>query len=96
MTNKESSDWTISFGNGTTSTISEKGHIGNLKEVSICPDIVVPVISVSQIADQLDCPVIFTSHQAYVLRPNAVVQFRQSDVMIMTDQVNGLYPLDTQ
>ena len=96
MTKKEKVDWTIHFGNGGTSKILLRGSIGNIRNVSICPDIKVPVISVSQLASQMNCPVIFTGENAYILKPNSVVEFREHSIMLTVEQKDGLYPIPTK
>ena len=96
MTNREQVDWLIHFGNGSVAKIPERGCIGNLTGISICPDIAVQVVSVSQLAAQLDCPVIFTGEKAYILKPGSTVQFKETSIMLTADQVNGLYPISTR
>jgi hypothetical protein len=85
MTNREQIDWLIHFGNGSVSKIPERGCIGNLTGISICPDIAVQVVSVSQLSAQLDCPVIFTGENAYILKPGSTVQFKETSIMLTAD-----------
>jgi len=96
MTHREKIDWVIHFGNGSQSKITERGRCGSLVGISVCEDIKVQVISVSQLASTLNCPVIFTGQKAYVLKPNTLVDIKEKTLMAVCDQQNGLYPISTR
>ena len=96
MTDREKIDWTIHFGNGSQAKIKERGRCGGLVGISVCEDIKVQVVSVSQLASTMNCPVVFTGQNAYVLKPNTVVRIEKDTVMATSTQTNGLYALKTK
>ena len=96
MTDREKIDWTIHFGNGSQGKIKERGRCGGLLGISVCDDIKVQVVSVSQLASSMNCPVVFTGQNAYVLKPNTVVRIDKDTVMATSTQANGLYSLKTK
>ena len=89
-------DQSLQFGDGLSLPVEQLGVIGDLQDVAVCPGIHVPVASVSQIAQAMNSPTIFTATGAYVLKPDAKVEFRKDDIMFKASLKRGLYVARTK
>jgi hypothetical protein len=90
LTNKRSTDLTLSFGNNTTSKVECVGDLGEMKGVMVNRN-TKTLISLPKLCTENRVPVVCTSDKMYLLRPDSKVTFKQSSILLEAPLQDGLY-----
>jgi len=90
LTNVRPSAQVLSFGNHTTSKVECVGDIGEIKGVVVNKD-TKTLISLPKLCTDNGIPIVCTSEKMFLLKPDSVVHFKESCVLMEVPLVDGLY-----